>query len=235
MQSDVAASAGSAVSVAEEPPPPTPPPPPPEPPHVSIVEDGWGSVRDPLTGTPAVVRRYTLSSPSGLSVQLVSYGAAVVRVRAPDKRGVLHDVLLCAQNLHDYIKYQKVMGSGVRGRVANRIWRGRFRLDGLPVFVSRNEGSHCCHGGFWGFDKVVWQSRVVDDRVVMSHLSPAGEEGFPGSVLVVLVFRLTADDIFVVDMQARCDRPTPIDLRYGLFLNLAGHVSITRHATRSLK
>lgn len=40
------------------------------------------------------------------------------------------------------------------GRVANRVNRGSFVIDGNRVQLTVNNGIHHLHGGFVGFDKV---------------------------------------------------------------------------------
>lgn len=61
--------------------------------------------------------------------------------------------------------------------------------------------------------------------MVLSYLSPDGEEGYPGNVLVSITFELTLEDEFKVDMQATTSKKTPINLTNHSYFNLAGHVS----------
>lgn len=42
------------------------------------------------------------------------------------------------------------------GRVANRIGYAKFTIDDVQYNLSKNEGKHTLHGGFVGFDKVLF-------------------------------------------------------------------------------
>lgn len=59
----------------------------------------------------------------------------------------------------------------------------------------------------------------------MTHMSPDKTEGFPGNLLTQVTYELTVHNELIVDVEALSDKETPIDIRHGLFFNLAGHVS----------
>ena len=52
--------------------------------------------------------------------------------------------------------------------------------------------------GIVGFDKVVWDAEVVDDKrgpaVRLHYVSQDGEEGYPGTLPVSVTYTLTHDD-----------------------------------------
>lgn len=61
----------------------------------------------------------------------------------------------------------------------------------------------------------------------MTHLSKEGTSGYPGNLLVTIVFDVTGDNMLIVDIFARTNKPTPVNITDRQFINLAGHVSIT--------
>lgn len=64
------------------------------------------------------------------------------------------------------------------------------------------------------------------DKVVMSHMSPDGDEGYPGAVIATTTFQLTSDNRLFITMEAVSTKPTPINLTNHSYFNLAGHVSV---------
>jgi len=47
------------------------------------------------------------------------------------------------------------------GRVANRIAKAKFTLDGVTYQLAVNNGENSLHGGVLSFGKVVWQAHVI--------------------------------------------------------------------------
>lgn len=109
------------------------------------------------------------------------------------------------------------------GRVANRIGYGRITIDGVQYNLSTNLGKHQLHGGFVGFDKVLWNHYVDGAKVVLSYKSADGEEGFPGDVIVNVTFELTTDNKFTIDYKATTTKSTFVNLTNHSYFNLAGH------------
>ena len=58
---------------------------------------------------------------------------------------------------------------------------------------------------------------------MLSHRSPAGIEGFPGTVDARVTYTMTDRDQLVVDYQATTDAPTHVNLTQHTYWNLAGH------------
>ena len=72
----------------------------------------------------------------------------------------------------------------IAGRVANRIAKGKFTLDGKEYTLAVNNGPNSLHGGNVGFDKQVWDAEPCETEgragVELQYVSPDGEEGYPG-------------------------------------------------------
>ena len=163
-----------------------------------------------------------LGNRRGMQVRIISYGASLQAVLVPGRDGALADVTLGHSTLRPYLEQPQYFGSTV-GRVANRIANGRFTLDGRDYRVPVNNGSNSLHGGVLGFDKVNWE--LVDEgenMVVLRHLSPDGDQGYPGALIVTAAYSLDEDDALSVEYRATTDRTTIVNLSNHAYWNLAG-------------
>ena len=109
------------------------------------------------------------------------------------------------------------------GRVANRIGGAAFELNGKSYPLAANSGPNCLHGGVRGFNQAVWQAREVDGSLVLTHVSPDGDEGFPGTLEVRVTYSLTADGVLRLDYWAKSDADTLCNLTNHSYFNLLGH------------
>ena len=182
------------------------------------------------------IDRYVLENGCGMSVAVLTYGATLQSVHAPDRRGRRDNVVLGFENLDGYSNsaYERAnpyMG-GIIGRYGNRIAGARFVLDGLQFQLTRNDPPNCLHGGQRGFDRAVWTAEgfEADDRVGvrLSHTSPDGDEGFPGTLTVHVTYTLDGErNRLRLDYLATTDAPTVVSLTTHTHWNLAGEGSGT--------
>jgi aldose 1-epimerase len=137
-------------------------------------------------------------------------------------RGLRRDLILFFDRLEQYERDRAYVGPVV-GRFGNRIAQGRFTLDGQAHQVTPNEGANHLHGGALGFSKRIWRVLDVQDsrRLVLGLHSPAGEEGYPGTVEATLEFTLEPHSL-LIRLGARSDAPTPMNLTYHPYFNLTG-------------
>jgi len=172
------------------------------------------------------VHRYTLTNKSGLVARFIDYGATLTELHVPDRRGQLGDIVLGFDRLADYLATETYFGATV-GRYGNRIKAGRFPLDGKTCQLGANEGPNHLHGGFKGFDKIVWDAQVDDanGRLVFSLRSPDGDEGYPGTLDAKAAFALTDADELLIEMSATTDKPTILNMVHHTYWNLGGHGS----------
>ena len=173
-------------------------------------------------GTP--IEMYVLSN-GKMTAKVITYGAIVTEIDVPDRNGKLADVVLGFENLEGYLGGHPYFGAAT-GRVANRIAKARFTLEGKEYKLAANNGPNTLHGGIKGFDKVVWKATDVSGSagpaVKMSYLSPDGEEGFPGNLSVTVTYTVTPDNALRIDYAATTDKPTPVNITNHSYFNLAG-------------
>lgn len=170
------------------------------------------------------VSLYTLDSGNGLKVQVTNYGLRVVSIWTADKDGSYADVAVGYESIARYLdnKGERFMGPVV-GRYANRIAKGQFQLDGVTYNLPINNNGQTLHGGLKGFDMVAWDVKEATDKSVhFSYVSVDGEEGFPGTVNVDVIYSVTPDNGFKIAYKATTDKPTVINLSNHAFFNLKG-------------
>jgi aldose 1-epimerase len=174
-------------------------------------------------GTP--VDLFVLTNANGVTAKVMSYGGTITELHVPDRNKTLGDVMLGHDKLVDYLAGHPFFGC-VCGRVANRIAKGRFTLNGKEYALFVNNGPNALHGGKRGFDKYVWKPESVESRegpaVKFTRVSPDGEEGYPGNLTVSVTYTLTNQNELKLDYTASTDKATPINLTNHAYFNLAG-------------
>ena len=186
----------------------------------SVTRASFGTAPD---GTPVDV--YTLVNAHGIRVRILTYGGIVQSIETPDRAGKLDDIVLGFDDLQGYVKNSPYFGAIV-GRYGNRIARGRFTLDGKTYTLATNNGPNHLHGGIKGFDKVVWAAQQFKSDsgvgLVLTHTSPDGDEGYPGTLKSKVTYTLTDRDELAIDYEATTDKATPVNLTNHTYWNLAG-------------
>lgn len=168
---------------------------------------------------------YTLRNASGLEARIMTYGATLVSLKTPDRRGAVADVTLGFDDLEGYLGAHPYFGA-VIGRYANRIAKARFVLDGVAYELAANNNDNTLHGGIRGFDKVVWKAEPVaaapGPSLRLTYLSRDMEEGFPGDLEVAVVYGLTDENELTISYEATTDKKTPVNLTNHAYWNLKG-------------
>lgn len=168
---------------------------------------------------------YALRNRAGMEVCITNFGGRIVSMLVPDKRGVMHDVVLGFDNIEDYMQIPSDFGASI-GRYANRIQNGRFTLDGEEYQLPRNNFGHCLHGGPKGWQYRVYEACQPDSTTLeLSLVSPDGDEGFPGQVTAKVVYKLAENNALHIRYTATTDRKTIINMTNHSYFNLSGDPS----------
>ena len=169
------------------------------------------------------VNLFILTNKNGLEMSVINHGAKIVSLHVPDRDGKMVDVVLGHNNIDEYLSSKEPYFGAMCGRVANRIAKGRFTLDGKEYQLAVNNGPNHLHGGLKGFNAVVWDAQQTDEQTIeLIYVSPDGEEGFPGTLTTKVTYRLTDDNAVQMDYEAQTDQPTIINLTNHSFFNLSG-------------
>uniref|UniRef100_A0A3Q4AQX8 Aldose 1-epimerase n=1 Tax=Mola mola TaxID=94237 RepID=A0A3Q4AQX8_MOLML len=179
-----------------------------------VSHEKWGEV--PGQGS---VDLWLLQS-SQLQVEVLTLGAIIKSVCSRGKDNQMADVVLGYDTLEGYLSDKRYMGATV-GRVANRIARGHFVVDGKDYKLDVNNGPNALHGGLRGFNKAVWLATAIEDGVQLILTSPDGDQGYPGEVHVSVSYTLKGGTLSA-EYKARSKKTTPINLTNHSYFNLAG-------------
>ena len=184
--------------------------------------------REPFGKLPdgTQIESVVLTGSNGVSARIMTLGAALQSFSGPDRSGKIADVTLGYDDAASYVTHPNFWGQTV-GRYANRIAGGRFTLDGKTYQLPVNDKTNSLHGGTTGFDKRVWQIVDVSDaggiaKVAMRMMSPAGDQGYPGTLTVTTTYSLNDRGELTIDFDATTDAPTIVNLTNHALFNLAG-------------
>jgi aldose 1-epimerase len=197
--------------------------------HITAAAFGW-------LPDGRAVELYTLRNRRGMEARIMTYGGIVTYLSAPDKHGHLADVVLGYDSLVGYLKASPYFGALI-GRYGNRIANGHFSLQGSDYSLPINSPPNSLHGGAVGFDKVLWTvaaARVTTagPELTLEHLSPDGDQGYPGNLHVTAVYTLTEDNGLRVDFTATTDRVTVVNLTNHSYFNLRGAGDVLGHVVQ---
>ena len=177
----------------------------------------------------ANVEMFTLTNKHGVEVRAITYGGIITSIKVPDRTGALGDIVLGFNSLDHYLGGHPYFGA-IIGRYGNRIAKGHFTIDGEEYHLATNNGPNHLHGGVKGFDKVVWEPEVMPSEpgksaVAFNYASADSEEGYPGRLVVEVVYSLNDNDELTVEYHARTNNPTHVNLTQHSYFNLAGEGS----------
>jgi aldose 1-epimerase len=184
----------------------------------TIEKKSFGSTADGLA-----VDQYILTTDKGASASVITYGATLTRLQMPDQTGKLGDVIVGFDNVNQYQNQTAYFGATI-GRVGNRIARGLFSIDKQRFAVPVNNGPNHLHGGFKGYDKRIWDAESAmttnGPGVRFTLVDPDGDEGYPGTVRVTVIYSLSNDNTLEIQYYATTDKATPINLTNHAYFNL---------------
>jgi len=191
---------------------------------MSIIKEFFGNLPD-----GSQVHKYTLENTCGMKVGIIDYGGIIVSIETPDREGKMADITLGYDSLDSYVKNNSTYFGALIGRHANRIENAEFELNGTVYHLAKNDGRNHLHGGYKGFDKVLWQAEIPDkddgQSLKLFYRSPDGEENYPGNLDITVIYELTENNELKIDYYAVSDKDTVVNLTNHAYFNLSGHAS----------
>lgn len=173
------------------------------------------------------VKLYHLENRSGAYAEVLQYGAILVKLVVPDKKGTLTDVVLGYDSIEGYQVNGCFFGATI-GRSGNRIAGGRFMLDGKEIVLPQNENNNNLHSGPDGFEKKLWiceETSQDENSVTLSYESPDGDHGFRGAFRVYVKYEFTEASELRITYQGTPEETTVANLTNHSYFNLAGEGS----------
>ena len=202
-----------------------------------VVLPGMAAIASPTLAADAVrsqagaladgtsIEAVTLKNDHGIEARIITYGATLQSLIAPDRDGKRAEVTLGYDDVAAYESKPNFFGVTV-GRYANRIAGARFSLDGRVYDLTRSDGANSLHGGTRGFDKHNWRILSVSSgpvaRVVLGLTSPDGDQGYPGKLDVTVTYSLDETGDLKIAYEAKTDKPTVVNMTNHAIFNLAG-------------
>ena len=188
-------------------------------PKVSVSDYG-------VTVDGRAVHVYTLTNDHSVSAKVLDYGGIITELDAPDRQGQVRNVVLGLRSLKDYEATGAL--NSLIGRYANRI-KGGFTIDGHHYDLPANPRGITLHSGRPFYGAMIWTAQTVQETsragVTLSHVSPAGEQGFPGELHIHVTYSLDEANNLRLDYEATTDKPTVVNLTNHVYFNLAGNGS----------
>lgn len=182
-------------------------------------KQSFGTLAD---GAP--VERVTLTNTHGVSASVITLGATLQSLIVPDRDGRPGDIVLGHDTARDYLVKPQYFGVSV-GRYANRIAKGRFKLEGKDYVLETNDGPNHLHGGVNGFDKRMWTIESLNSgpeaRVVLRYVSPDGEGGYPGTLTATVTYALNERNELSIEYGATTTKTTIVNLTNHAYFDLS--------------
>ena len=171
------------------------------------------------------VYKYTLTG-DNVSVDVLDFGATVQSLYVD---GI--NVVQSFDTAEDY-KLRDGYVCGAIGRVANRIAKAKFTLNGQEYPLTKNEGDNQLHGGFNGFHHNFYEVEEIENGLRMSCVSPDGEDGYPGNLIFTVEFILTGRTLHI-GYLAVSDKDTIWAPTHHFYFNMNGPIGYanTNHLT----
>ncbi len=194
-----------------------------------LTQSGLDPAKFDSTINEKKVQLFVLKNKNNIEVCVTNFGARVVSLMVPDKDGKMTDVVLGYDNIAQYadtVNNASDFGAAI-GRYANRINQGIITVGGKQIQLPKNNGPHCLHGGFSGWQYQVYEGKQIDDQTLKLTLhSPDGDNNFPGNVDVTVTYTLKDDNTLDMTFEGTTDAETVLNMTNHSYFNLNGDPSV---------
>lgn len=166
-----------------------------------------------------MIKSYTLRNKHNIEVTILNLGCIIHEIKIPDREGRFENIIHGFKTPEEYTNNDAYFGA-VIGRTAGRIKEGRYTLDHTDYTMPALDRGNGLHGGKNGFDKQIWDVVEAHNAIILSYLSPDGEEGFPGTVKATVVYTLNDEDELLIEYKGITDKETLLNMTNHSYFNL---------------
>jgi len=169
------------------------------------------------------ILEFTLRNSNGCKACFINYGGILTSMQTPDRYGKNANITLGYDDLTGYLTDKNYMGALI-GRYANRIADGRYNLHGKRIDLSCNDKNFHLHGGFSGFNRIVWDYKIIEldsqPALILYHVNPDNKEGYPGNLIVNVIISLNNENELRLEFSAETDKPSIFNPTHHPYFNL---------------
>ncbi|WP_130859352.1 aldose epimerase family protein [Gracilibacillus phocaeensis] len=170
-------------------------------------------------------KEFTLVNDNDMSVSILDFGGIITQILTPDQDGNIENIVLGFEHYEDYLDNPGNFGALI-GRVAGRIEKAQFEIDGKTYQLPANEGENHLHGGEPGFHKTTWKVTPFQNNeevgLTLTHSSPDGENGYPGNLEMTVVYTLDNDNALTITYEGFVDHKSVLTSTNHTYFNLSG-------------
>ncbi|MDO4670882.1 MAG: aldose epimerase family protein [Aerococcus sp.] len=157
---------------------------------------------------------------------LADLGARITQWLVPNEDGTTDNIVLGYPDAESVFTWHDFYYGATVGRVAGRIDRASFVIDGKTYPVDKNDGENQNHGGFNGLDQQKW-AYTIDEHdheaaVTFTYTDLEGNNGYPGTVNIAVTHRFNDDNQWSIQYHANTSAATPLNLTNHVYFNLNG-------------
>ncbi|MCR3758100.1 aldose epimerase family protein [Clostridium felsineum] len=172
------------------------------------------------------IYKYTISNKNGMKFSCISHGATLTEILALDKNKKPVNVLVKLDDLDSYVKDTKMFSGAAIGRVAGRIDNGQFEIKNKKYALEANEGKNVLHGGKYGFNSYIWESKVSEEKnsVTFYKTINEGKGGFSGELKAEITYSLNDNNDLNIYFSGLSDEDTLFNPTVHSYFNLSGNL-----------
>lgn len=186
---------------------------------MSITKNFFGKTKDNKD-----IYLFSLKNKNNMEIKIITYGATIISLKAPDKYGNYDNIVLGYDNLNLYEHTNRFLGSTI-GRCSNIIKNAKITINNTDYKLDKNFENNTLNGGSNGFHNRVWVDEIIldyDNILRLSYISEDGECGFPGNLRADVTFLLLEDNTLRIDYKVISDKDTIVNLSNHSYFNLGG-------------